>query len=331
MSIAFFDSAARAATSQTGAFISQPSGGVSVRKFSVPLLAELLSNLLLVCIVLQLFRMCGFAALTCLALVFCLSGFGAEAVELVRANEELRRIQALVDAGALPASSLKKAQEDVEDAQDEAHLRETLFGHFSIENLTEHQAEEMVSTARRRLERQKARIERTKDLINQGALPNTALAPLEEEYQYRSTVLELAVSRCRLLLELAAMARAEQRENAWENHVNLSRVSMERFDGSGFFSLTSLEKIARMFLEHFGKPLPISARGQTAVHRALGLDHRGKVDVAVDPDKPEGVWLRHLLEESRIPYYAFRSFIPGKSTAPHIHIGPPSARLRPGG
>ena len=36
---------------------------------------------------------------------------------------------------------------------------------------------------------------------------------------------------------------------------------------------------------------------------------------------------RQYLEASDIPYYAFRSEVPGKATAAHIHIGPPSTRL----
>jgi hypothetical protein len=51
------------------------------------------------------------------------------------------------------------------------------------------------------------------------------------------------------------------------------------------------------------------------------------VDVALNPDTQEGHWLRKYLESSAIPYYAFRSFVPGKAAAAHIHIGPPSNRL----
>ena len=76
--------------------------------------------------------------------------------------------------------------------------------------------------------------------------------------------------------------------------------------------------------------MPISANGETSVHRALGFDHRGRVDVAVMPDQPEGIWLRHYLEAHNIPFYAFRSAIAGKATGAHIHIGPGSTRLAHG-
>ena len=81
----------------------------------------------------------------------------------------------------------------------------------------------------------------------------------------------------------------------------------------------------------FGKPLPVSALGETAVHKSLGFDHRGRVDVALFPDAPEGVWLREYLTSHHIPYFAFRHAIPGKATGAHIHIGPGSTRIRNGG
>jgi hypothetical protein len=74
--------------------------------------------------------------------------------------------------------------------------------------------------------------------------------------------------------------------------------------------------------------MPVSADGETATHRALGFDHRGRVDVAVNPDQPEGVWLMGYLQKNRIPYFAFRMAVQGKATGAHIHIGPQSARLR---
>jgi hypothetical protein len=60
----------------------------------------------------------------------------------------------------------------------------------------------------------------------------------------------------------------------------------------------------------------------------MGLDHRGRIDVAVNPDSEEGQWLRRYLETERIPYLAFRGALAGAATGPHIHIGPPSPSLR---
>jgi hypothetical protein len=52
------------------------------------------------------------------------------------------------------------------------------------------------------------------------------------------------------------------------------------------------------------------------------------VDVALNPDQREGIWLLKYLKKTKIPYYAFRAAVRGKATAPHIHLGPPSLRLR---
>jgi hypothetical protein len=70
--------------------------------------------------------------------------------------------------------------------------------------------------------------------------------------------------------------------------------------------------------------------GETAVHRAMGFDHRGRVDVALAPDAPEGEWLRAYLMLKRIPFFTFREAVPGKATGAHIHIGPQSVRLAGG-
>ena len=69
----------------------------------------------------------------------------------------------------------------------------------------------------------------------------------------------------------------------------------------------------------------------TAVHRSLGFDHTGRVDVELHPALPEGRWLLEYLTGHRIPYFAFRHAVPGKATGAHIHIGPMSTRLAKGG
>ena len=39
-------------------------------------------------------------------------------------------------------------------------------------------------------------------------------------------------------------------------------------------------------------------------------------------------WLLAYLQKHDIPYYAFRTALPGRATGPHIHLGPGSTRLR---
>jgi hypothetical protein len=104
----------------------------------------------------------------------------------------------------------------------------------------------------------------------------------------------------------------------------------ERFDANGSFTQATLHRVKAAFEARFGKPLPVSAMGETAVHRALGFDHRGRVDVALQPDQPEGVWLRQYLTANGIPFFAFRQAVAGKATGAHIHMGPMSSRLAAG-
>ena len=73
--------------------------------------------------------------------------------------------------------------------------------------------------------------------------------------------------------------------------------------------------------------IPVSADGQTAVHTSMGFNHAGRVDIALSPDQPEGVWLMRYLEKNHIPYYAFRSAVAHKATGAHIHLGPGSTKL----
>jgi hypothetical protein len=140
----------------------------------------------------------------------------------------------------------------------------------------------------------------------------------------------IARARAELVRAVGEMARAE--ELAAEipkdkDPGNPDRPAMERFDGGGIFTRSEFNQIKQAFENQFGKPLPVSADGDTAVHRAMGFDHSNRVDVALVPDTPEGVWLRHFLEMSSIPFYAFRTSIPGKATGAHIHIGLPSNHI----
>jgi len=82
----------------------------------------------------------------------------------------------------------------------------------------------------------------------------------------------------------------------------------------------ALVKLA--YQKEFSKALPLSAAGDTMTHRAMGFNHRNRVDVAVNAGQPEGIWLRRFLAAHRIPYFAFWRASPGRATAAHIHIGP---------
>ncbi len=244
--------------------------------------------------------------------------------QLSLADQELQRISGLVESGALPRARLEEARQKLADAQDEQILERSLYGSAPLQSLTAEQAQEMVAAAARRLDRQKQAIAAMQNLVDSGMVARSALDALKTELAFRETSYNLAQSRAELLEELTAMARSEQ--NAMTPSVSGGGIE-EHFSGKGALSTSDVQAIEVAYQRKFDKPLPISAYGETAVHRALGFDHRGRVDVAVSPDQPEGVWLRRYLEARNIPFYAFRAAVPGKATGAHIHIGPGSTRL----
>ena len=95
------------------------------------------------------------------------------------------------------------------------------------------------------------------------------------------------------------------------------------------WSLADSKKVENFFLTKFGRPLPTSAFGQSAIHDRWGLDHRQGLDVGLHPDSAEGSALVDFLRAEKIPFLVFRHAIPGVATGPHIHIGRPSHRYLP--
>jgi hypothetical protein len=102
---------------------------------------------------------------------------------------------------------------------------------------------------------------------------------------------------------------------------------MVRHHGRAGWSLEELPRIEDFFQSAFGRALPISAYGQTALHSQLGFDHREAVDVAIHPDSREGLALQRFLRDGGIPFMVARRSVEGVATGAHIHIGRPSQRL----
>jgi len=239
-----------------------------------------------------------------------------------RAQRELERISELVKSGELPPIRLEQAAEDLADAQDEAVLSRTLNVDVPAQNLNEQMAADMIAAARRRVERQQRRLSDSEKSTD-GSVTSAASTILREELYLRKLTLDHAMARLQLVQEIANLARFEQSV--------LRRPTLgpgvERFDGSGqFLEADDLPPLQAAFQKKFNRPLPISADGETAVHRALGFDHRGRVDVAVNPEAEDGVWLRHYLRSRGLPYYAFTHAVVGSATGAHVHIGPGSLR-----
>jgi hypothetical protein len=241
------------------------------------------------------------------------------------ARQQLERIKALVDDGTLPKSELERAEMKVADAEDDVILSETLYGKPRVQDMTADESSAMLGAAQRRLERQEKIVADRRQLLDSGIISQSEFRSYLDELEARRSVLELARNRAKLLEDLQRMAEVEQR---FERAAQAAKGAFIRYDGNGLFSLNDLPAISAQFEKRFHHPLPISALGQTLVHQSMGLDHRNRVDVALNPDQPEGVWLRQLLERLHVPYLAFRSAIAGAATAPHIHIGTGSTRLK---
>jgi len=247
---------------------------------------------------------------------------------LAGAIAEVEKLRALVAEGVVPRAKLERAEEMLADARDAAYLRRTLYG----PDLTEQEAGTMLDVAKRRLASRQAELSRQQILVAAGAVSRLSLTEPLEAVELARGELELAVSRANLVREIGDAARAEaQLAELLEASPAGPQQLAERFDGNGAFSASDLVRLESAFHREFARPLPISARGQTAVHAALGFDHSDRIDVAVHPDRPEGLWLRRYLETNRIPFFAFRAPVPGKSTGPHIHVGPLSPRMVKGG
>jgi hypothetical protein len=250
-----------------------------------------------------------------------LSAQTADDPEVSAARAEMAKVRAMVEAGAAPRAQLAKAEESLADAADAALLRKTAYG----QDLTVEQAGDMIAAAERRFNRRQKALDDARRLVAAGVSTELSLGPLRDEIDRARKECDLADSRAKLTRELSEMAQAEQLVAA------RFTPGLSETESDGVLAYATFARVEVAFEEHFGKKLPVSAVGETAVHRALGFDHHGRVDVALNPDQSEGVWLCQYLRRNHIPFFAFRQPVPGKATGAHIHIGPMSTKLVSGG
>lgn len=215
--------------------------------------------------------------------------------------------------GAAPVAAASSA--DTDD-RDEMVLSKTLHAKAELEP---GQSVAMVKAAERRLLRQ---IEWRFSLADSSP---SVVEAVEREVEARRSELDLA--RVRRIIETQRIIHRSEADLTraltsirWEK-------PMRKFEGPGKFRAADLMPLSVEFEREFHRPMPVTARGETATHLRLGLDHRGKFDVGVNPETPEGIWLRRTLEARQIPYIAFRRAVRGSATAPHIHIGTASTRI----
>jgi hypothetical protein len=246
---------------------------------------------------------------------------------VVRAQQDIERIRVLIRQGALPMIRLRKAQEDLEIAKDMSILRQNIYA----QDLLPDQADQMVIVAQRIVLRRQRSLIEMQQLVSSGLISRSEAESAGADFDRSQTELRLAETRAKLIQQIAETLRIEKGiaslEAQVEAHPDWAGKVYTRYDGRGIFTPADLQKVSLAFATRFARTMPISADGATALHRSLGFDHRGRVDVAVSPDQPEGAWLMHFLEANKIPYFAFRMAVPGKATGAHIHIGPQSTRI----
>ena len=246
---------------------------------------------------------------------------------VLRARERSEQVRKLVSAGALPLMRIKKSQDELQDALDMSLLRQSLY----IKDLLPEEADQMVLVAQRMVIRRQRSLLEMQEMVSAGILSRSEAESSTADFDRAQQELDWAKSRATLVQEIAENARIQKGiaalELQAESHPDWAGKVYTHYEGSGVFTPADLQRLELDYTVKFATKLPISAEGETAVHRSLGFDHRGRVDVAVMPDQPEGEWLMHYLEAKKIPYFAFRMAVPGKATGAHIHVGPQSTRL----
>jgi hypothetical protein len=174
------------------------------------------------------------------------------------------------------------------------------------------------------------RFARSKAFFDQSILSKRELEKDEQLLQAARLNAEETRKKIEETDTLVAEVKAEEqlarmpkpRRNAYQ-----ATAALIRYSGAGRWSILDAARVQTFFSARFGRSLPVSAYGQTAVHDRLGFDHRNSVDVAVHPDSVEGQALISYLRSMGIPFLAFRNAVPGSATGAHIHIGLPSHRI----
>jgi hypothetical protein len=210
------------------------------------------------------------------------------------------------------------------DAVADERDRELVRSLIESKDLNEEQANSLVRAAGRRYMRRKLAYGEARQ---SGKATTGELDALRVNVEAARRVCDVAESLERHTRELTVMAKAD-----FEMETQLSTLApsmlglVERYNGGSTFTAADLREMEQSFFRQFGKVLPVSSRGDSAVHRALGFDHRGRFDLAVSPSQPEGIWARRYLIGKNVSFFAFRTAVPGMATGAHIHIGPGSAR-----
>jgi hypothetical protein len=177
------------------------------------------------------------------------------------------------------------------------------------------------------VKRAEAHLARSRELLAIGVVAAAEVAGEERTVDAARAAAERTRTELAQAAELVSEAEASRELAALPPGGLSAGATLIRFEGRGVWSLDQLGALERFFSGRFGRPLPISALGQTPVHTRLGFDHHDALDVAVHPDSAEGRALMDYLRARGIPFLGFRTALPGAATGAHVHIGRPSPHV----
>lgn len=178
------------------------------------------------------------------------------------------------------------------------------------------------------LRRAAAALETRRRLLESGAVSRRDVEAAEAAMQSAQAELDATRADIAGADRLVAEAVAAETLPPLPTGATTATTALIQHHGPASWSLARVGSLQRFFSDRFGRTLPISALGQTAVHDRLGFDHRNALDVAVHPDSPEGAALIAWLRREGVSFLAFRGPVSGEATGAHVHVGEPSPRSK---
>jgi Outer membrane efflux protein len=196
--------------------------------------------------------------------------------------------------------------------------------------------EELIALYEKEVKRTEERLKQTKELYEQGLISKKNLeenerAVADAKAKIDNARQQIAAADERVAETLVEAETIEQMAKAppLPKGKLVQTTTYIRYMGTGSWSLANAWQVQQFFQQRFGRPLPVSAFGQSSLHDRWGLDHHNAMDVGVNPGSVEGQALIAFLRANGIPFAAFNAAIFGSATGPHIHIGLPSHRTKP--
>src|SRR5437879_5760462 len=125
--------------------------------------------------------------------------------DVARAESQLMHVRLLVEQGVAPEAELAAAQQAISNAQEDAFLKQTLYG----KDVTEEQAAQMLALTERRLARRQEEVTSQQRLVDEGVVSRLSLTPVLEKLDLARKESDYALSRSKLIQEMAEMAQTE--------------------------------------------------------------------------------------------------------------------------